>query len=194
VAEIAGVEAVLEELWAPVAALTAAHDGRANGLITSTAVTAGLPPETPRVSVVLARASLTHDLVRASGAFALHLLPAEPPEPSLELFRRLGFRSGRGVDKLDGVAWAAGATGSPVLEDALAYVEVRVSDWVDTHDIAVVVGDVVAGARLREGRMITIDDIRPRLSTDDRAAWDARRAEELRQARRLPAADARPAE
>jgi flavin reductase (DIM6/NTAB) family NADH-FMN oxidoreductase RutF len=194
VAETAGVEVVLEELWAPVAALTAAHDGRANGLITSTAVTASLLPETPRVSVVLARTGLTHNLVRASRSFALHLLPAEPPEPSVELFRRLGFRSGRDSEKLDEIAWHPGTTGAPVLEAALAYVEVKVSEWLDTREVALVVGDVVAGARLREGRHLTIETVRQQLSAADLAAWDARRADELRQARGLPAAGARPSQ
>jgi flavin reductase (DIM6/NTAB) family NADH-FMN oxidoreductase RutF len=194
VADTLGVDSVLAELWAPVAALTAAHAGRANGLITSTAVTASLLPEAPRVSVVLARTNLTHDLVRASRAFALHLLPAEPPEPSVELFRRLGFLSGRDAEKLAGIAWRPGTTGAPVLEAALGYVEVRVSEWVDTREVALVVGDVVAGARLRDGRHLTIDDVRERLSSADLAAWEARRAEELRQARGLTAAEARPAQ
>jgi flavin reductase (DIM6/NTAB) family NADH-FMN oxidoreductase RutF len=182
---------MLEELWGPIAALTAAHEGRANGLITSTAVTASLLPEAPRVTVTLARSSLTHDLVHASGAFALHLLAAEPPEPSLDLFRRLGLQSGRDGPKLDGVAWRPGTTGSPILGDALSYVEVRVAERLESRDVAVVVGDVVAGGRLREGAVLTIDAVRPRLSGADLEAWEARREEELRQGRDLIAAAGR---
>jgi flavin reductase (DIM6/NTAB) family NADH-FMN oxidoreductase RutF len=186
------IEAVLEELWGPIAALTAFHEGKANGLITSTAVTASLLPEAPRVSVVLARSSLTHDLVRASGAFALHLLAAEPPEPSVHLFRRLGLRSGRDAPKLDRVAWRPGTTGAPVLDDALAYVEARVADRLETREIALVVGEVVAGGRLRDGSALTINNVRPRLSGRDVATWAARREDELRQARELIAAATRP--
>lgn len=188
------VETVLEELWGPIAALTASHEGRANGLITSTAVTASLLPEGPRVSVVLARSSLTDGLVRASGAFALHLLAAEPPEPSLELFRRLGLRSGRDAPKLDGIALLPGTTGAPVLGDALAYVEARVAERLETRDIAVVVGDVVAGGRLREGSVLTMSAVDLHLSGADLEAWAARREEELRQARELIAAAPRPAQ
>jgi flavin reductase (DIM6/NTAB) family NADH-FMN oxidoreductase RutF len=188
------VEVVLEELWGPIAALTAAHKGRANGLITSTAVTASLLPEAPRVTVVLARSSLTHDLVRASGVFALHLLAAQAPEPSVELFRRLGLRSGRDGPKLDGVAWQPGTTGAPVLGEALAYVEARVVERLETREIAVVVGEVVAGGRLRDGAVLTIDVVRPRLSDADLAAWETRRQDELRQARDLISSIARPAQ
>src|SRR5919109_3438608 len=96
-----GAEALIEELWSPVAALTAAHDGRAGGLITSTAVTASLLPEAPRVSVVLGRGGTTHELVLAARAFALHLLPAEPADPSMAIFRTLGLHTGSGTHQLN---------------------------------------------------------------------------------------------
>jgi flavin reductase (DIM6/NTAB) family NADH-FMN oxidoreductase RutF len=183
-----GVEFVLEELWSPVAALTAAHDGRVNGLITSTAVTASLLPERPRISVVLARASLTHELVLAGGILALHLLPAESIDRSLALFRALGFSSGRAADKLAGIPWHAGGTGAPVLAEALAYVEARVAATLAADDVTLVLADVVAGGRLREGTHLTIEQVRARLTDEELAAWDARRDEELAEARRLRAA------
>jgi flavin reductase (DIM6/NTAB) family NADH-FMN oxidoreductase RutF len=180
-----GPESLLDELWSPPAALTAAHGGRANGLITSTAVTAGLLPETPRVSVVLARGGLTHELVLASGAFALQLLPAEPLARSLEIFRTLGFRAGSGTDKLASIPWHAGSTGAPVLDEALAYAEARVVATLEGGDVTLVLADVVAAARLREGRHLTIDDVRAALTEEDWAVWEARRADEIARARKL---------
>jgi flavin reductase (DIM6/NTAB) family NADH-FMN oxidoreductase RutF len=180
-----GVELVLEELWSPIAAATAAHAGHANGLIVSTAVTASLLPEAPRISVVLSRSSLTHDLVLGSGGFALHLLAAEPLERSLELFRSLGFRSGRDGDKLAGIPWHAGETGAPILEETLAYVEARVAATLDAGDATLVLAEVVAGRRLRDGPHLRIEDVRPRLNEADRARWDERRTEELHRAREL---------
>jgi len=178
---------VLEELWSPIAALTAAHGGRANGLITSTAVTASLIPEAPRISVVLARASLTHELVLGSGAFAVHLLPADAVAPSMEIFRRLGFRSGRDEDKLVGIPWHAGETGAPILEDARAYVEARVAATLDAGDATLVLADVVAGRELREGASLRIEDVRRHLTEADWALWDDRRTDELRRGRELRA-------
>jgi flavin reductase (DIM6/NTAB) family NADH-FMN oxidoreductase RutF len=179
------VDEVLEELWSPVAALTAAHGRRANGLITSTAVTASLLPEAPRVSVVLGRGSATHGLVVAAGAFALHLLPAEPLDRSLAIFRALGFHSGSDVDKLASIPWHPGSTGAPVLEEALSFVEARVVSTVDGGDVTIVLADVVAGARLREGRYLTIEDVRSKLTSEDWVAWEARRADEVSRARGL---------
>lgn len=181
---VAGQHSVLEELWSPVAALTAAHDGRAGGMITSTAVTASLLPESPRIAVLLAGGHRTQELALASGAFAIHLLPAEPVERSLEIFRTLGFRSGRDVDKLAEIAWRPGVTGAPLLEEALAYVEARVARTLDAEEVTVVLADVVGGARLREGRHLTIEMVRAHLTSDDRSAWEARLAEEVLEARR----------
>jgi hypothetical protein len=56
----------------------------------------------------------------------------------------------------------------------------------------VVVGDVAAGGRLRDGGPLTFADVRPRLSDADLAVWEERRQEELRHARELIAAAARP--
>lgn len=182
-----GEDSVLEELWSPVAALTAADAESASGLITSTAVTASLLPESPRIAVLLGLGSWTCELVLASCAFALHLLPAEPVQRSLELFRTLGFRSGRDGKKLAELPWHRGVTGAPVLDEALAYVEARVAQTLPADDVTVVLADVVAGGRLREGRHLTIEDVRAHLTAEDWTAWEARRTDELRQARRLRA-------
>ena len=174
---------MLENLWGPIVAVTAADGGRTNGLISSTTVTASLLPEAPRVSVLLSRASLTRELVLGSGAFAVHLLPAD--RRGLELFRELGFRSGRDGSKLDDVATHVGSVGAPILTDAVSYIEARVAQTVDAEDVTVVVGDVVAGARLREGPCLTIEHVRDRLPAAWLDEWERRRERELDDARRF---------
>ena len=176
-------EWMLEQLWAPIVAITTAHEDRANGLISSTVVTASLLPEAPRISVQLSRASLTRELALASRALAVHLLPAD--ERGLELFRALGFRSGRDVSKLDGVATQPGSVGAPILVDAVAYLEARIVETLDLDDVTVVVADVVGGARRRDTPPLTIEDARERLPADWLAEWELRRERELDDARRF---------
>jgi flavin reductase (DIM6/NTAB) family NADH-FMN oxidoreductase RutF len=182
---VEGVAWTLEQLWAPIVAVTSAHEGRRNGLIASTVLTASLLPEAPRVSVHLAKASLTHELVLASGAFAVHLLPAN----ALELFHTLGMRSGHEGDKLEGVATRPGVTGSPLLVDAVAYVEGRVVKTLDGEDTTIMLAEVVAGARLREEPFLTIEDVQERMPPEWEVEWKARLEDELRAARRLRQAD-----
>ncbi len=81
---------VTEELWAPVSAVSAEHDGRASGLICSTAVSASIDPGRPRVVLQLRKDNLTHDLALASGTFTLHLLRRDQQE----LFRFLALDTG----------------------------------------------------------------------------------------------------
>jgi flavin reductase (DIM6/NTAB) family NADH-FMN oxidoreductase RutF len=172
----------LDRLWGPPVVVTAAHDGRANGLISTTAIAASLFAETPRVLVLLAKANLTHELALASGAFAVHLLPAEPAEPSLELVRRFGMRSGRDADKLAGLDHRTAVTGAPVLDAALAHAEARVRTTLDAGELTVVLGDVVDSAS-RGGAHLTnelLAELMPREWLDE---WEARRERELAAAR-----------
>lgn len=162
-------------------ALTAADGARENGCIVSTALSASLLPEAPRVSVQLARASLTHELVAVSRAFALHLLPVD----ALRLFRALGFRSGRDGPKLDGLARRPGATGSPILLDAVAYLEARVAHELELDDATIVVADVVAGEWLRDEPYLTIEHVRAALPAEWAEEWERRREQELAAARAL---------
>ena len=172
---------MLDRLWAPLVAITAAHGRRKNGLVSSTAVTASLLPESPRLSVQLSKANLTHDLVLASGAFAVHFLPND--ERGLELFRALGIRTGRETPKLDGVATAPGVTGSPILQDAVAYLEARVTATHDADVATIVLADVVAGMRVRDESVLTIEAVWERLPPEWAEEWDRRLAAELAAAR-----------
>ena len=172
---------MLEQLWAPIVAVTAAHDGRRNGLISSTALTASLLPEAPRIAVHLSKTSFTHELAMASGAFAIHLLPTD----ALDVFHVLGMSSGRDRDKLAEIPTRPGVTGSPVLTDAVAFVEGRVTETLDGYDISILLADVVAGGRLRAEPFLTIDSVRERLPAEWLAEWEARYQQELQEARRL---------
>jgi flavin reductase (DIM6/NTAB) family NADH-FMN oxidoreductase RutF len=182
-----GIRDTLAALWSPLLAITTTHRGRSNGLIAATGVFASIVPEAPRVFVELAKATLTHDLVLASGVFALHLLPAAPAqalETSLSMVRVLGMRSGRDGDKLGAFPARAGVTGSPILTDALTYVEARVVDTLDGEEMTGFLADVVAGERLRDGDALTVRILRERMPAEWQAEWQASLGRQLAEARR----------
>jgi flavin reductase (DIM6/NTAB) family NADH-FMN oxidoreductase RutF len=173
----------LEQLWAPLVAVTAAHDGLSNGLISSTVLNASLVPEAPRVTVQLSKHNLTHDVVLESRALAIHLLP--PDEVGLALFSALGTASGHAHRKLEGIGTRAGETGSPILVDAVSYVEARVASTLDSEELTIVLADVVAGGGATNAPVLTIVHVRERLSSDAMRAWEQRYEAEVRAARRL---------
>lgn len=140
-------------------AVTTVHDGRANGLMSLSAGGASIVPEGPRVTIALTKYNLTHDLVRDSGAFAMHLLAATPEDQfkvSLEILMTLGGSSGRDGDKLAGLRTKPGVTGSPVLLDALSYVEARVIRSLDLDESTLFLADVVAAEQLRDGERLRV--------------------------------------
>jgi len=158
--------------------VTAAHGGRANGLISTTAISVSLYAETQRVLVGLTKTNLTHDLVLASRAFAVHLLPPD----ALDIVRALGMRSGHDGDKLAALAWRPGETGSPILDRAVGFAEARVATTLDAGELTIVVGDVVAEGRTG-GAFLTNGLLLEKMPADMRAEWEARREQELAAAR-----------
>jgi flavin reductase (DIM6/NTAB) family NADH-FMN oxidoreductase RutF len=179
----------LSALWSPLLAVTTVHNGRANGQIAVSGLSASILPEAPRVLVALWKANLTHDLVLASRVFALHLLPAAPDDAlsaSLDLIHTLGLRSGRDdPDKLASVPRSPGATGCPILANALTYVEARVAATLDADEMTVFLGDVVAGARVCEGTPLTWAAARERMPAAWLAEYDANQDKQRQEARRL---------
>jgi flavin reductase (DIM6/NTAB) family NADH-FMN oxidoreductase RutF len=172
---------LLDELWSLPVAVTASHGGRENGLIALTAVPATIVPEAPRLLVELAQTSLTHEVVLASRAFALHLLPAPPDAATIALVEALGLRSGREKDKLAPFARRTGVTGAPILLETLGYLEAQVAATLDLGELTVVVGDVVASERLREGAPLRFAELDARMQP----GWlDRNRAAEVVEARR----------
>jgi flavin reductase (DIM6/NTAB) family NADH-FMN oxidoreductase RutF len=123
------------EIWL----VTAQADCRRSGLIATFVNPASIVAELPRMVVGLARSQYTWELVEASNAFALHLLG----EQHLDWVWRFGLQSGRDSDKLAGLEWAAGRTGSPILKDAIGWMDCRVEARQHAGDRTLYLAEVV---------------------------------------------------
>lgn len=83
----------------------------------------------------------SYPMLIESGAFSVNVLE----RGRADLARDLGLRSGRDVDKLAGVAWHAGRSGVPILDDSLACFECRVVARHPAGDHEIVIARVVDG-------------------------------------------------
>jgi flavin reductase (DIM6/NTAB) family NADH-FMN oxidoreductase RutF len=139
-------------------AVTTVSGGRVNGLMSLSAGSGGIIREAPRVTISLTKFNFSHELVKESGVFAMHLLAAsdELLEASLNILMTLGGSSGRDGDKMAGLNWKPGVTGSPILTDALAYVEGRVVGELDNEENTIFLADVVAAERLHDAPRLNI--------------------------------------
>src|SRR5689334_22596103 len=132
---------LLRTLTSPVVAVTAKVGTKANGLISDAAVRASIVPDIPRLGVFIHKFNYTHDMLETAGAFGLHVLHTG----QVDLVYRLGFFSGRDMDKLAGIEHHSGAqTGAPILKDCFCWFECRVSNVMDTGASTFFMGDVVA--------------------------------------------------
>lgn len=109
--------------------------------------------EPPTISVCINKGNLTHEFIEDSGVFTISILGQETP---LGFIGRFGFKSGREVDKLDGVTYKLGETQAPiVLDHTLAYLEAKVINHVDVGTHTIFIGELVAAEVIGEGEPMT---------------------------------------
>lgn len=136
------------EIWR----VTSAHEERRGGLIATFVSSASIIPELPRMMLGIAKQHHTHGLIQASGAFMLHLLD----ESHVDWVWRFGLESGRTLDKLAGLPWSPGATGSPRLPGTLAWIDCRVETSLDIGDRTMFVVDVIEAKLEGEATPLTV--------------------------------------
>jgi flavin reductase (DIM6/NTAB) family NADH-FMN oxidoreductase RutF len=164
---------LLRNLTSPVVAITCQRGGKSNGMISDSAVRASIAPTVPRLSVYIHKFNFSHDLIFETGRLVLHLLRTD----QFELIHRLGFVSGRGRDKLAGIAHRSGALAAPVLDDCYAHFECRVVNAMDTGSSTCFLGDVVAvgygAAERSSGDVMTAAYFRAHMPAEWRAEYEA---------------------
>ncbi len=131
-----------------------AHEGeKRNGQTANTVFQ--ITSEPPTVAVSINKTNLTHEYIKASKSFTAAVLCNATP---LSYIGNFGFKSGRDTDKLKGVNYKIGQTGSPILTDhATAYLEAEVIQDVDVGTHTIFIGRVVAAEILSEEPCMTYE-------------------------------------
>lgn len=125
------------------------RDGRPVGFLGSFVMQMGFAPPTVCVGVSKSRPHLED--MRRSGGFAISILDASSRSLMGTFLRKLP----PGVSPFDGLSIRSATSGSPILADALAWVDCRITGEFETADHTAVFGEVVEGALLREGEPST---------------------------------------
>ena len=86
--------------------------------------------------------NFSYPLLIGGGRFVVNVLRRD----QMDLAEAFGTHSGREEDKLSGVAWRPAASGAPILEDALAWLECSLHQRVPAGDHEIILGRPVAGA------------------------------------------------
>ena len=173
---------MMRRLWAPIAIVTASSQGRDNAQAAVSIGGASIVADRPRVVVQLYKTNLTHDLVVESGAFALCFARRD----QLDLVHDTGLRQRpQPATRWRGSTYSKGATGSPVLDDCLGFLDCRVINAMDGGDMTVFLADVVDGGMRSEGDALDGPywrDVIPQSWTDE---WNEKIAKEVEHSRRV---------
>lgn len=120
-----------------LAVVTARHDG--DGVASTVTWMMQCSFDPPLVAVAVKRGTRTFDMVKAAGAFAIHVIGAGQQEVASLFFKHVGIKDG----KIGGRPFTVGVTGAPILADLPGYLECQVVEMVDRGDHPIFIAEVV---------------------------------------------------
>jgi flavin reductase (DIM6/NTAB) family NADH-FMN oxidoreductase RutF len=136
-----GFKDVLSRFASGVTVVTTTCEGTPHGLTVSAFSSVSLSP--PRVLICLGNDTDSKPLIDRSGIFAVHILGRDHV--------RLGPRFAKMVpgveDPFAGLRYGTGQTGSPILEDCIAWLDCKVDSAVPIGDHTIYIGAVQAAGR-----------------------------------------------
>lgn len=133
--------------WATgVTIVTSCHDGHRHGMTVSSFTSISLSP--PLLLVSLQQEAHTHGLIKSSGVFGVTLLR----EDQSAISDRFAGRLGEDVDRFEGLQTFDLLTGSPFLQDGLAFMDCQVAHEIPIGDHTLFIGRIVALQMAPEGR------------------------------------------
>jgi flavin reductase (DIM6/NTAB) family NADH-FMN oxidoreductase RutF/rubredoxin len=126
-------------------------DDKINGQIANTVVQVCSEPA--MISVAINKNNYTYEFINTSKMFTASILSQETP---LSFIGNFGFKSGRDIDKFQGVNYKLSTNRIPIVTDyTLAYLEAKVVEQVDAGTHTVFIGELVDADVLKEGEPMT---------------------------------------
>lgn len=124
-----------------VTVVTTCYEDKPQGMTANAVASLSLDP--PLVLVSVDTRAQMNTCLRASDSFAVNILTVEQEELSVRFAKH-------GPKDFSGIEFRTEATGSPVFELALAYVDCRITKVLPGGDHDIFIGEIVAGGS-REG-------------------------------------------
>ncbi|KJS50934.1 flavin reductase family protein [Desulfosporosinus sp. BICA1-9] len=129
--------------------ITAQAEGKDNGQCANTCFQ--ITSEPAKIAIGINKQNYTHELIQKSGKFGVSVLS----QTGQDYARGFGYRSGRDVNKFEGLAVHRGESGVLLLADVLVTMEATVTGQLDAGTHTLFLGDVTAGEILQEGDPMT---------------------------------------
>jgi flavin reductase (DIM6/NTAB) family NADH-FMN oxidoreductase RutF len=141
---------LLHKLTYGLYVLTSAEGGERGGMLVTWVMQASFDP--PLLVVAVQNSAHTTEVMRKSGAFALNFMADEQRKEA----GAFGKKYAKVGDKFADFPHHAGvATGSPILDDALGYLECRIKGWLAGGDHDIAVAEIVDAQLKRDATLMT---------------------------------------
>lgn len=138
------IKDALKKLTHGVYVISTRCGDRVNAMTAAWVARASFSP--PLVTIAIGKTRYSHDLIKEGGVFAINVLGRE----GIPAGKHFGLTTGRKTDKFANLSYDTKVTGSPILRDALAYLDCKVVSHHDAGDHTIFIGEVLDGAVLKD--------------------------------------------
>jgi len=129
--------------------VSSSSGGKINGCIINTLFQ--LTPEPPVIAMSLNKKALTYEYLNRSGLFSVSVLSEDAP---MQFIGTFGFRSGRDINKFEGVNIRTGLAEVPiVLDNTTGFVEAEVIQKLDVGSHVLFIAKVLACEQFDNGKI-----------------------------------------
>jgi len=112
---------------------------RGNGFISNTVMQVTAEP--PMFATCCNKNNFTAEIMKSAGAFSVSVLHTEVPQ---DIISHFGYKSGRDIDKFNGMTIQYGVTGVPIILDgSMAFLECRIINTIDLGTHLMFIGELV---------------------------------------------------
>jgi flavin reductase (DIM6/NTAB) family NADH-FMN oxidoreductase RutF/rubredoxin len=133
--------------------VTSRKGERINGQIANTVFQ--ITSEPPTLAISINKNNLTWEYIKDSGVFAVSVLCQETP---LSFIGQFGFKSGRDINKLEGINYRIGQTKAPmIIDNATAVFEAKVTKELDLGTHTIFIGEIVDAEVMNDKPCMTYD-------------------------------------
>lgn len=127
------------------------RENKINAQVVNTVVQVCAEPV--KLAVAINKNNYTHELINDRKAFSVSILSKETPLSFIGIF---GFKSGRDMNKFEGINYKLSDHKLPVVLDyTLAYLEANVTNQLDVGTHTVFIGDLIDADILKDGEPMT---------------------------------------
>jgi flavin reductase (DIM6/NTAB) family NADH-FMN oxidoreductase RutF len=143
---------VLKHLSHAVNIVTTKLEDTVNGFAASWLMQCSADP--PCVAVAVKKTHRSYEMIRRSNHFAVNILASGQKHIAEHFFGP----PERFIDKFEGFPYESKATGSPILVDALAYLDCKLIGSFEFGDHAIFVGEAIEAKQQAKGTPLHLDE------------------------------------